>query len=200
MVSASVPESARLDLKSARVLCADENPQGLDILGQILMGFGVQQVTRAQSGQEIRQALSRTPFDLVLIDAGVEGNGHEVVRWLRTSKLDPNRYAPVIVLGGHTPMSQVQMARDCGSSFLVTKPISARILLDRIYWIGLVKRPFVEAENYVGPDRRFKYEGVAGGGVGRRRSDLTGEVGEAQQPNMSQDQIDNLLKPQRMSL
>lgn len=200
MVTASIPDGVRLDLKAARVLCADENSQGLDILGQILMGFGVQHVTRAQTAEDVRRVLASQPFDLVLIDASMGGNGHEIVRWLRTSTLEPNRFVPVIVLAGHTPQSQVESARDCGSSFVVTKPISARILLDRIYWVGRAARMFVETERYAGPDRRFKNEGVPGGGKGRRKGDLSADVGEAKEPNMSQDQIDSLMKPQKVAL
>jgi len=195
-----VSDDARLDLRTARVLCIDENSQGLDILGQILMGFGVESTMRAQSEADARQLLAANPFDLVLVDAGLGGNGHAFVRWLRTSPLEPNRYAPVLVLSGFTPRSQVESARDCGSSFVVTKPISARTLLDRICWVGRSGRLFVEADSYCGPDRRFKNEGVAGGGPGRRKTDLSAEVGEATEPNLSQDEIDNLMKPRKSAL
>jgi CheY-like chemotaxis protein len=195
-----VDENARLDLRSAQVLCADESSQGLDILSQILMGFGVQHILRAQSADEVRHILSSQTLDLMLLDAGLGGNGHEIVRWLRTSQLEPNRFIPVVVLAGHTPKSQIEQARDCGSSFVVTKPISAKVLLERIFWLGRAKRLFVEAPQYCGPDRRFKNDGVPGGVQGRRKGDLSAHVGEPQAPNMSQDQIDSLIKPQKVSL
>ncbi|MFW2342237.1 response regulator [Brevundimonas sp.] len=195
-----VDDHARLDLRSAQVLCADESSQGLDILSQILMGFGVQHIVRAQSADEVRHILSSQTLDLMLLDAGLGGNGHEIVRWLRTSQLEPNRYIPVLVLAGYTPKSQIEQARDCGSSFVVTKPISAKVLLERIFWLGRAKRLFVEAPNYSGPDRRFKNDGVPGGVQGRRKGDLSAHVGEAQAPNMSQDQIDSLIKPQKVAL
>lgn len=202
MVTAVEPfdENARLDLRSAQVLCADESSQGLDILSQILMGFGVQNILRAQTVDEAKRIMSSQTLDLVLLDAGLGGNGHELVRWLRTSQLEPNRYLPVIVLAGHTPKSQIELARDCGSSFVVIKPISAKVLLARIFWLGRAKRMFVEAPQYCGPDRRFKNDGVPGGVQGRRKADLSAHVGEAQAPNMSQDQIDNLIKPQKVAL
>jgi hypothetical protein len=59
---------------------------------------------------------------------------------------------------------------------------------------------FVESETYVGPDRRFKNTGVPVGTKGRRKGDLSADVGEAVDPNMSQDDIDNLLKPNRVAL
>lgn len=198
--SKELNENARLDLRAAHVLCADASSQGLDILSQILMGLGVQHIVRAQTVEEVRRQLGALPFDLVLIDAALGGNGHEVVRWLRGPTVPANRYVPVLVLAGHTPRSQVEAARDCGSHFVVTKPISAKTLLDRIFWVGRAKRPFVETETYVGPDRRFKNEGVPGGTQGRRRGDLSAEVADTAGPNMSQDQIDTLMKPQKVAL
>lgn len=200
VAAAELDGDARLDLKTARVLCADENTQGLDILGQILFGFGVQHVVRAQNAEEFRRAVEAHAFDLVLVDGGFDGNGYEMIRWLRRSNLEPNRYVAVLVLSGHTPRSQVEMARDCGSSFVVTKPISARTLLERIVWTGRAKRLFVECDEYAGPDRRFRNEGLPDGMNGRRRGDLSADVGTAVDPNMTQDEIDSLMKPQRMTL
>lgn len=196
----SPSDSVRLDLRTARVLCADENGQGLDILGQILMGFGVQHVSRAQDVDTAKRLLSSQAFDLVMIDAGLGGNGHELVRWLRGGKVETNRYLPVFVLAGHTPRSQVDAARNAGSSFVLTKPISAKVLLDRIFWVGRAGRLFVEADTYIGPDRRFRNEGVPEGGKGRRKSDLNSPIGAAREPNMSQAEVDDLMKPQKVSL
>lgn len=190
----------RLDLKAARVLCADESAQGLDILGQILMGFGVQNISRAQSASDFRTLAAAQAFDLMLIDAGLDGAGYELVRWLRREGRDPNRTAPMLLLAGHTPQGQIETARDCGASFVLIKPISARVLLDRIVWIGRAGRLFVETEGYVGPDRRFRNDGVPGGGRGRRHDDLSTRIGAASEPNMSQDEIDTLMKPQKVSL
>lgn len=197
---ANLDGNAKLDFREARILCADASSQGLDILGQMLIGFGIQQITRVQTSDEFKKCLARTKFDLILLEGGLNGNGYELVNWLRRSNLEPNRYAPIIVLSGHTPRAQVEQARDCGASFVVVKPISATTLLARIMWVGKNSRLFVEADAYVGPDRRFKHEGVPAGQVGRRRSDLSGEVGEAVDPNMSQSEIDSLLKPQKLAL
>lgn len=198
--SASLDGDTRIDLRQANVLCADEMSQGLEILSQILMGFGVQHIVRAQSPDDFRRMLNTQAFDLILVDAALGGNGYEQVQWLRRSNLEGNRFAPSVILSGHTPRSQVETARDCGANFVVTKPVSPATLLERVMWIGRTARMFVEAGAYVGPDRRFKNQGVPTGAKGRRSGDLSAEVGEAMDPNMSQDAIDSLLKPQRVAL
>ena len=92
------------------------------------------------------------------------------------------------------------MARDVGANFVVAKPLSAAVLLQRVLWVGRDRRPFVNAENYVGPDRRFKFEGPPPGTEGRRESDLRQPIGAATEPNLSQEEVDVLVRPQRVSL
>lgn len=196
----AIPSGGRFDLRDARILCADETLSGQEVLSQILMGFGVQTVSRVETPEAFRKAMTDRSFDLVLMDSALGGNGYERVRWLRTSRLEPNRYTPAIVVAGHTPKSQVEIARDCGASFVVAKPISPAVLLQRILWIGRAGRLFVEAPNYTGPDRRFHHEGVPAGMKGRRKDDLSGQLGEAVDRNMSQDEIDGMMKPQRLAL
>lgn len=193
----SKARNSRMDLSEAQILCADDSVSGLDILSQILMGFGVQHIARAQNAEDFRRKAKAQAYDLILVDGNLSGNGFAEIRWLRHSGLDPNRYAPVLALAGHTPLSQVRMARDCGANFIVRKPLSASILLERILWIGRAGRFFVEAGAYTGPDRRFQHLGVPDGREGRRQTDLSAQLGDALDPNLSQAEIDSLLQPQR---
>lgn len=193
-------DDTRVGLRDARVLCCDSTEQGAEIISRILIGFGVHQITRSDSAEAFKRAVSEKGFDLILIDAAAGGDGYGLAHWLRRSRLEPNRYVPIVMLAGHTPRSQVERARDSGASSIVTKPISAVALLDRIMWIGRAERMFVESEAYVGPDRRFKNEGPPNGMNGRRGTDLSGEVGEATVPNMSQQEIDIMMKPQKVAL
>ncbi len=69
----------------------------------------------------------------------------------------------------HIRRGRVAEARDCGANFVVTKPFSPALLLERILWVARDTRPFLEVGDYLGPDRRFRhtdYEGV------ERRADM----------------------------
>lgn len=109
--------------------------------------------------------------DLLVIDCEMPGmDGHELVRWLRRSALEPNAYIPVIMTAGHVRRSKVGDVRDCGANFLITKPFSVRTFLERIIWVAQDDRPFVEAGGYFGPDRRVKNGPVpAAAGADRRQ-------------------------------
>lgn len=194
------PGDSRINLRQVKVLCADSNSQGLEILGQMLMGFGVESISRCQSGREVRDSLKVNAFDLMLLDADlVDDSGYDIVRWLRESGSEPARFMPVIIVTGHTRESLVVTARDCGANFVVAKPTSPTILMQRIVWAAKGGRVFVEAPNFKGPDRRFKFEGVPAGG-GRRATDVMGELSDSQKANLSQEEIDTVFRPQKVSL
>lgn len=195
------PGETRINLRAVKTLCVDSNAQGLEILGQLLMGFGVERIARAQSGEEARHILTNEAVDLIICDAALsDETGYDLVRWLRRSELDPNRYVPVIVVSGHTRLSGVALARDGGANFVVAKPMSPSTLMQRILWVARGGRKFVESGDFVGPDRRFKFEGTPGGGEGRRKEDLKEALGDAKDPNLSQDEINSVIKPRRVSL
>ncbi|MEJ0058815.1 MAG: hypothetical protein WDM79_04155 [Terricaulis sp.] len=53
-------------------------------------------------------------------------------------------------------------------------------------------------EIFSGPDRRWKNAGVPPGTTGRRDGDLSAEVGEATESNLSQNQLNAIMKPQKV--
>lgn len=196
------PESrARFNLQRATVLILDSNAMGMSILVQILTGFGAKSLHRCESVAEAEAVVQKNEIDLMVVDSlGPDGEGYEFVRWLRRSKIQPNCFAPVLLTSGHTPSRAVNKARDCGAHFILAKPLTPISVLERILWISREGRRFVECDTYVGPDRRFKNEGVPAGMAGRRRDDLPIEVGEATMPNLDQELIDGMMKTRKVTI
>lgn len=184
----------RINLEKAQVLIVESNQQGMDILSQVLSGFGVRSQHKCETVAAAWEVVKHTDLDLIICASSLsDGDGFDFIRELRKANLDPNRYASVVVVTGHTPMSQVRKARDCGANMVVAKPITPTIVLQRIVWIAKEPRAFIECEVYTGPDRRFQNLGPPPGMDGRRRDDLSLEIGEAATPNLQQDDIDALL-------
>jgi CheY-like chemotaxis protein len=189
----------RINLEKASVLLVDENASGLDLLSTIVSGFGFGERLRASSAQEAIDIVKARPVDLILIEAQLSHmDGYDFTHWLRRSGLKPNAFAPTILVAGHTPRDKVEKARDCGANYIVAKPLTPLVLLERIVFVSRDPRPFVECASYVGPDRRFKDMGPPPGAVGRRRTDLEDEFGHGATRNLSQSEIDALLKPTRV--
>ena len=193
--------TGRVNLEHSSVLLIDDNPKSLDMLSSIFHGFGVKEQIKCESAVAAADILRRRLVDLVLVDCSMpEMDGYDFTRWLRRETPPPVRYTPVIMLTGHAAQSMVHKSRDCGASFVVAKPLTPAVLLKRILWLGGDERQFVEADDYVGPDRRVRNFGPPLGQAGRRAGDLSTHVGAASEPNLDQADIDMLLKPQRVAL
>lgn len=159
-----------VNLEKVALLTLDESVHGCKILSQICRGFGIRNVRACTSVEEARSALTTAPFDLMIADPGANGDGVELIRWLRRQEQHPNRFIPIILVSGHSTPSSVRHARDSGANFFVAKPLTPATLLDRILWVSRDKRPYVEVGKYLGPDRRFKVEEPPTGN-GRRNND-----------------------------
>ena len=196
-----VSSNTKIDLSRSRALLLDDNRVHLDMLGSVLNGFDLRKQNKCETVTSAEDALYGAQFDLVMVEAAMaKQDGFEFIRWLRRSGPENNRTVPVLVVTGATAADEVAKARDCGANFVVAKPVTPLVLLQRIIWLGRDTRMFVEAESYVGPDRRFKAYGPPLGMKGRRKDDLNAKIGLASEPNMSQNEIDMLVKPSRVIL
>lgn len=193
--------SDSVNLEQVTVLLIDDNPQALDILSSVVQGFGVKEQVRCSSAVEASQVMKNRMVDLILVDCAMpEMDGYDFVRWLRREMPKPARLTPVIMLTGHAISTKVRKSRDCGASFVITKPLTPAVLLQRILWLATNEREFIDCDAYVGPDRRVRNFGPPLGEVGRRAGDLSTHVGEAVESNMDQMDIDSLIKPRRVAL
>jgi CheY-like chemotaxis protein len=167
------PESrARFNLAAASILVLEPTPLGMSIVAQILSGFGGRHLYRCSTVGEAKQVLGQSEVHLVIADSiSQSGEGYELVEWLRKEAPEPNRYVPVLLTAAHTRARDVRRSRDCGSHYIVAKPIAPIVMLERIIWVSREGRGFLMSDGYVGPDRRVKDTGPAVGRKGRRRDD-----------------------------
>lgn len=188
------------NLTKASVLVVEQSQHSLDVTSQMLKGFGVGEIVRGEALADAEKRVEARPFELIVIDPSIdEGRGYDFLTSMRRGA-GPNAYTPVIIVSGHVRSADVTRARDTGANYVVTKPISPTVLLQRILFVGRDKRQFVQTPTYVGPDRRFKFEGPPPGCEGRRSTDLKAPIGQAEEPNMSDAELEAFFKPQRVSL
>jgi len=163
-------DSAVINLTGAVTMVVDDSAFALDLTAQALMGFGIRTRHACLGAAEAMEILKEQNIDLLVVDCEMPGiDGFELVRWLRRSGLEPNAFVPVIMTAAHIRRPRVAEARDCGASFIITKPFSANTLLERIVWVARDGRPFLEVGGYFGPDRRFRKAPAPGE---ERRADL----------------------------
>ena len=191
----------RINLDRSVVLLVQQNSQAMDALTAMFRGFGVRKQFKAATGAEAMHVVKTQELDLIVTDSHLpDMDGYDFVRWLRRETGEPTSMIPVVMVTGHASQSQVAKSRDCGASFIVAKPLTPTVLLQRILWLASDERVFVQSANYVGPDRRVNNFGPPLNMPGRRHDDLSAHVGAAVEANMDQSDIDSFFKPKRVAL
>ena len=186
------------NLKNATVLLIDASTNQLDLLEQILRGFGARSMRRCADLDEATEMVRATPFHLVLVDSfPPDGAGLKFIRWLREEGGEANAFCPVLMLSGQATLDAVSKARDAGANMVLAKPVAPTAMLQRIIKVAEDTRPFIECATYRGPDRRVRRQGPPPGMRGRRSDDVNTRLTNSDGPNMSQNEIDSLLIPQR---
>jgi DNA-binding response OmpR family regulator len=148
---------ARLNLRSVTTLLVDSDHFTRGLVAQMLRGFGTDMPTLGETGAQAKHHLQHHYADLCIIEASLpDMPSADLIRWMRQQEKSPFRFVPIIVLSGYTQIPLVAAARDAGANLVVKKPVSPQSLYDRINWVARNARPFVEADSYVGPDRRFR--------------------------------------------
>jgi len=144
------------------------------ILASILRGFGVRDIDAPTDSNSAKDLLRKVSFDLIILDPGFDkGRGFDILRWMRRQSGLANRFAPAILMIGHSTKSIIEQARDSGGNSVISKPYPPKLLVERIMSLSHDRRPYVEVKDYIGPDRRFKYEISAA--AEERRSQQTDE-------------------------
>jgi CheY-like chemotaxis protein len=147
----------RLNLSGVSTLIVDSEQFTRGLVARMLRGFGMDPATQVADGAGAKQHLKHNVSDLILIDATLpDMSSADLIRWIRRQDKSPVRFVPIIVLTGYTQLRLITDARDAGAHNVVKKPVSPQALFDRITWVARVSRPFVEAGDYIGPDRRFR--------------------------------------------
>ena len=143
----------RFDL--LKILLVDDNHHMRVLLTEVLRAIGVKQVFEAADGADALRMLRTHPIDIVMTDLNMQPlDGIDFVRLVRNSRDSPNPMIPVIMITGHSTVRRVAEARDVGVSEFLSKPVTARGVIERINRVVENPRPFVRSGDYFGPDRR----------------------------------------------
>ena len=150
-------------LKNFTILIADDFHFMADLLSSMLREFGVGKILLAENGEDAKDLIrynasggsDTKPMDIVLTDWLMpQMNGVELLKWIRSSEKDNIRFLPVVLVSAYTSEEVVSVARDNGANEAIVKPVSGKMLADRILHIVNHPRPFIKAPGFFGPDRR----------------------------------------------
>lgn len=164
----------RFDL--LKLLLVDDNQHMRILINEILRAIGVRHVYEAADGAEALQVMRTHDIDIVMTDLAMSPlSGIDLVRLVRNSPDSVDPMIPIIMVTGHSTMRRVAEARDAGVTEFLSKPVTARGVIERITRVVDYPRPFVRTDDYFGPDRRRR-DDPEFAGPWRRKGDRVTEI------------------------
>ncbi len=142
-------------MATLRVVVVEDNPNMRSIISAILTGIGIRNVQECADGAQALALLREQRMDMAIVDFNMTPvDGVMFTQLVRNAADSPNRMLPIIMLTGHSERTRVEEARDAGVTEFISKPVTARAVIDRLNAVINRPRPFIQAEGYFGPDRR----------------------------------------------
>ncbi len=168
MADKQVTRGKALTLQGFKLLIVEDYPFMADLMGSMLREFGVGNIFQAISVAEAKEMLilfntemdPRSAIDMVITDWLMPGtsSGTDLISWVREHRKDTVKFLPVILCSAYASEDLVKVARDCGANEALVKPVSANSLAKRLLHVINNPRPFLQAPDFFGPDRRRREE------------------------------------------
>jgi CheY-like chemotaxis protein len=137
-----------------RVLILDPAVASARLLSELLKDLGARHIVVETTGAGAMAACKASEPHVIFTDlAGGGPDGLDFVRVLRRSGLSC-RQAPIIVVTAQATTGTIVAARNAGVHEFLRKPFTIKDLTRRLEAAALRYRDWIEAMNYVGPDRR----------------------------------------------
>ena len=167
--SATLTELGPDQIRVMNTLVIVDNLPMFQIFRGVLEELGIHNVTHGRSAQLAVQTLMTEPIDLVIIDDYAPVDGVKFLNVLRKGSNKLPHAVPVMFVTARAERDRIMAARDAGASEIMLKPFTAAQLLARLTTTVKKPRSFVEAQTYVGPDRRRRADD--GAAVERRSNE-----------------------------
>lgn len=153
-----------------RVLIVDSQPASVKLLQELMRSLVTCQVWAAATDSRAMQVAQAIDPQIIFLEHSGPGlDGARLARALRRSDL-ACRKAPIIMVTGVATAQAILGARDAGVHEFLRKPFNVKDLTRRLEAVALKPRDWVEAVQYVGPDRR-RFNSGDYAGPRKRRSD-----------------------------
>jgi DNA-binding response OmpR family regulator len=152
-----------------RIVIGDPQSAQARVIGQMMRDMMRSEIQIATSPEQVMDLASEKDPQLLFLEKTDRFDGVGLTRKLRRSSLSC-RKAPVILTTATATAAGILQARDAGVHEFLLKPFTIKDLLRRLEAVTLRQRDWIEAVNYVGPDRRRFNSGDYTGPL-KRRSD-----------------------------
>ena len=148
-----------IELSRMLVLIVEEDQEIRNLIRWALQGAKPKEIKICKSGKDALESLTKFPADIALVQLDMTAmTGIDFTRRVRAGEAGLNPEMPVVLTIGAVDEATIREACSAGVQNFLRKPFTAAALVKRLR--GTLRNPkrFVNAENYLGPDRRIKDE------------------------------------------
>lgn len=147
----------RFNFTQVHLLLIDQDSLIRQTLRNILTDNGFRNIRVEENLDDLHGAFETLEPDLLIGDMDMQsGTLASFVRRLRHHDLPANPFIPVIATSWEPTPNSVRKIINAGADDLLSKPVSAGRLLDRIKGLIVARKPFVVTHAYIGPERRSR--------------------------------------------
>jgi two-component system, chemotaxis family, chemotaxis protein CheY len=149
-------------LQQINVLVIDDNQYMRKVTRNLLVNIGVKNIHEAADGIAGLETIRALSPDIVLCEWEMPFlNGAELLRIVRSPGVFPVPDVPIIMLSLYGERWRVLEAVRLGVNEYIKKPVSGKVLLDRMVSILANPRPMVHNGEYYGPEPRRQFPEAA---------------------------------------
>lgn len=181
----------QFNIGALQFLCIDGDNTMRETLVKVLRAFNARHIIEAPTAEAALKVLDTNVPDIIFCEWELpDVTGIQLVRRLRGDRDSVHRMTPVIFVTAHTQKRHVTTARDAGVTEYLAKPFSSQLIYSRICAVLERPRAFIEADGFVGPDRRRKHDPYL---VAQARRSSDKSTAEAMSGAISDDEIEAML-------
>jgi two-component system, chemotaxis family, chemotaxis protein CheY len=139
-----IPQHVSNLLRGIKVLVVDDEFYSRKVVRTLLMAMGVTNIHDADSAAKGLEMLRTVGADVVLVDWEMPFmDGAAFSKVVRNPGIFPYPNVPIIMLTGHNERWRVEEAMRLGVNEYLLKPVSGKLLCDRLVAILAKPRPMV---------------------------------------------------------
>ena len=142
-----------LKFDKVRVVLLDQNMSMRRLIRSSLNSIGFSSIAECRDADDLVAMIRTNDPDLIMVDIDGETERMcEIVRAIRNGNLGENPFVIVIALTWHPEREVINLTLTAGTDDVVTKPVSASVLRERVSNLARNRREFVSPKPILAPN------------------------------------------------
>ncbi len=151
--------SNNFNYDDVQVVLLDQNLSMRRLIRGALQTIGLSNITECRSIEDVKARVLKEQVDLVILDLDTDTERVcAAIQDIRNDRIGTNPFMVIMALTGAPDRKIIGQTLHAGTDDLVAKPISPKLLMERIENLVRNRKKFRVTADYIGPERSKKAE------------------------------------------